>query len=199
MHQSLTLPKIVRVLAAVGATSAVGSAVAGIVLARIYRPHVASAAATLPTSSGRASATWSDLHFASSILFLVASMLTLGAVIWVLRERRTVQRPSALVVAAALSSVAAAVTLWTRPMIQWNQLALRAVTTGSDVAGYWYAAFHDVRFVLVGNNEVTQQQYATALIAHLAAPAVGAVLLTFIWSRVARGVRAEISGPNADR
>jgi quinol-cytochrome oxidoreductase complex cytochrome b subunit len=77
---------------------------------------------------------------------------------------------------AALALVAAAATVLTRPLVQWDQLALWAVTVGTDVHGYWYAAHDDsVRFLLIGSSEVTQGQYAPMVLLHVLAPVVGAI------------------------
>ena len=56
-------------------------------------------------------------------------------------------------------------------LVRWDQLALWAVTTGSDLRGLWPAGFSDeVRFVLVGGAEVDTGTYARWLLVHLAAP-----------------------------
>ncbi|MEY2426871.1 MAG: menaquinol-cytochrome c reductase cytochrome b subunit [Actinomycetota bacterium] len=46
---------------------------------------------------------------------------------------------------------------FTGHLLPWDQLALRAVTVGSNMRGLWQAAFSDqIRFVLIGNREISQ-------------------------------------------
>ena len=94
----------------------------------------------------------------------------------------------------------AVLTLLTRPLVQWDQLALWAVTTGSGMSGYWYAGFDNgVRFVLVGNTEVTQGQYAPMLLMYLIAPMLGAVALIITTVQLARGARSANRGDGLGR
>ena len=77
--------------------------------------------------------------------------------------------------------------MMTRPLVEWDQLAIWAVTVGSDIDGYWTAAFGgDVRFVLMGNTEVSQGEYGAVLIIHLAAPAVTAIALLVVGTALVR-------------
>ena len=72
-------------------------------------------------------------------------------------------------------------TVITRPLLAWDQLALRSVTIGSDIDGYWTAAFGDnVRYVLRQNSEISQRQYGAVLITHLASPVVAATAFLFL-------------------
>jgi len=87
------------------------------------------------------------------------------------------------------------VTMITRPLVEWDQLALRAVTVGSDVDGYWTAAFgDDVRFVLTRSTEVSQREYGAVLITHLAAPVVAAIALLIVGAVVRRVPAERVTG-----
>ena len=75
----------------------------------------------------------------------------------------------------------------TKPAVEWDQLALSSVTVGSNIDGYWPAAFgDDVLFVLIGDVEVSQGEYGAVLIAHLAAPVVTGILFIFLGTAVRR-------------
>lgn len=78
------------------------------------------------------------------------------------------------VASSAVAVAAAAITLLTRGVVTWDQLALSSVTVGSDISGYWTAAFdYQVLFVLVDGTEESRSEYALALVAHLASPVGG--------------------------
>lgn len=131
---------------------------------------------SLLPAGARETQRWSDWQLYASTGFVIAAVVTL-VVIWMLRKH-VAGSWSALGLSSA-AAVAAVVALWTRPLVQWDQLALWAVTTGTNADGYWYAAFNDeVRFVLVDGAEISQGQYAPAAVAHLVAPFLGAVALT---------------------
>jgi quinol-cytochrome oxidoreductase complex cytochrome b subunit len=91
-------------------------------------------------------------------------------------------------VAVAIAAVVAAgLASYTTRLVRWDQLALRAVTVGTSIDGYWAAAFHHgVRFVLVDGNEVSQRAYATALVVHLVAPVVATLGLAHLLLRHVR-------------
>lgn len=107
---------------------------------------------------------------------LVFAAVVVGVVIGLRSSRPAVSSGRAAIVASAVTVIAGVLTVATRPLVQWDQLALWAVTTGSDVGGYWYAAFDEgVRFVLLGGSEVSQRRYAATLVVHLIAPVVAGV------------------------
>lgn len=175
MPSESTLVRLGALTAAVGAVSAGITLVAGLVLADSYGPHAPGAEVFLLPRQVRDSDRWSDWHLAASVVFVIAAIALL-LVTWLLRRRQT--RTRTLLAMSAVGAAAAVVVLWTRPMVHWDQLALWAVAVGTNVSGYWYAAFDDgVRFVLIDGSEVSQGQYAPALIVHLVAPAVGLVVL----------------------
>jgi hypothetical protein len=153
----------------VATLAAVATAALGFVLTDVYEPQ----------DQGSA---WRDWHLVAGVLFLLASAVAAiaGAV------RRSVLVPAC----AAVATVAAVVTLLTRSLVAWDQVGLRSVTVGTDVAGYWTAAFDDeVVLVLVGGTEASPGEYAVALAAHLGAPVLGAAALLVATIVVARSVR----------
>ena len=165
-------------IAAAGAAllCAVGTVAAGIVLAGSYRPHAPGAELALLPSGVRRSAAWVDWYAIGSSSMLVLAAVVLGVVVGLRVSRPTVSSGRAAIVASAVTVIAAVLTVATRPLVQWDQLALWAVTIGSDVDGYWYAAFDDgVRFVLLGGRGVSQGSYAATLVVHLLAPVVAVV------------------------
>jgi hypothetical protein len=169
----VTKDRLLVGLLAVAAVAAVATAVLGLVLADVYRPQ------------GQSSATWRDWHLATGVAMFLTSAAAgiLGLV----------RRSALLSVCAAAATAAAVVTLVTRPLVAWDQLALRAVTVGTDVSGYWPAAFDDeVLFVLVGGAEASPGEYAVALVLHLGVPVLGAVALLVATAAAARSGRRAI-------
>jgi hypothetical protein len=174
MANAPVLARTATLVAAAGSVFGAAATVAGAVLARSYRPHAPGVDTALLPADVRAVDRWSDVHLYMSMLVLVAAVAAL-VLTWLVRRRGG---STIAVVVSGVGAAAAGLAIWTRPLVRWDQLALEAVTVGTNVSGYWYAAFdHGVRFVLVGPNEVTQRDYAPVLIAHLAAPAVAAIAL----------------------
>jgi hypothetical protein len=81
-------------------------------------------------------------------------------------ERRRSEVPA--IVAPLAIFVLIGFTSSTGLSLRWDQLALEAVTVGSDFgAGIWHAAFDDgIVFVLVDGSEVEQSVYAQLAIVH---------------------------------
>jgi hypothetical protein len=130
---------------------------------------------------------WTDWQSYSSIGSLAAAAITL---LVVGSLRKTGLRSLVAFGAATMAVATAVVGLWTRRLVQWDQLALWAVATGTNAYGYWYASFNDgVRFVLVDGAEVSQTEYATAVIAHVAAPLLGIAALAMVVVAVIRAKR----------
>lgn len=164
--------------ASVGAVTALAVTVAGLVLARDYRPDLTRVWGDRVPAEVLARyqpSPWSDWHriLSGGVLVLAAGVAVLVAVS-VTRDRVPSDRRGLVVGTTMLAVVAAVVTIATRSLVEWDQLGLWAVTTG-DGGGYWKAAFDDeVRFVIVGGAEVDPARYSVALIAHLAAPVLAA-------------------------
>lgn len=174
-------------LLVVAVVAAVATAVAGAVLADVYRPHAPfQDAATLPPEVRR-SDDWSGYHRRASVVLVASTVAVLGLVVWLVATRAVVRRKVAVVAASAVALAAAVVTVLTRPLVEWEQLALTPVTVGEGVAGYWFAAFDDdVRFAVVGSTEVSRGEYVPAMLAHLASPVVGALALLVVAAVLAR-------------
>ena len=102
-------------------------------------------------------------------------MSALRAVAW--RSARTVIGVVAALVTLLLC-LAASLTWY---LVEWDQLALWAVTAGTDVSGLWAARSDEVRFVLVGGAEVAPDAYARWLLVHLGAPVVALLTTAAGW------------------
>lgn len=165
---------------AVGFVGAAVAAVCGVVLADVYRPEAPwGDLPDAPAADPGSSAAWSRVHLWASVASLVASLAaSVCAVLSLARRSGPGRSRRRLLVALGVAVGTALATLWTRPLVRWDQLALRSISTGAGVDGYWPAAFSDeVLFILVGGVEVTQGSYAPVLIAHLAAPVIVAIAL----------------------
>ncbi len=192
MNPRTWAPRVAVVLIAVGTLAASATAVCGIVLARTFRPHAAVDSRLLPEAVQR-SDRWSDWHQVAAVVFLVAAAAAVPLVVVSLdAAKATVRRRSVVIAASGTAVLLAILTLATRALVQWDQLALRSVTVGGDRAGYWLAGFDDdVVFVLIDGTEVSQGDYVSALLTHLAAPIAGAVALV----AVAVGMRHRFAAP----
>lgn len=171
------------VVAFLGLATALVATVAGLVLADIYRPHAPGVPSAELPSALRRSDRWTDWHRISSAALVIAATVVLALVVaLVIRGQVGGRRRNALLLgAAAVATLMSVVTVLTRPLVEWDQLAIWAVTVGSDIDGYWTAAFGgDVRFVLMGNTEVPQGEYGAVLIVHLVAPAIAAMALVVL-------------------
>lgn len=111
-------------------------------------------------------------------IFVVTSAVAVASSL-VVATRRTVRRRTAVTVAGAVIALGAAVlTMATRSAVQVEQLAITRVAVASELSGYWYAAFDGgVLFLVIDGVEVSQRTYATSVVAHLAAPVVGFLVL----------------------
>lgn len=142
--------------------------VSGVVLSTSYRPSAAEAwdIEQIAVADG-GSAVRTAHRTASALLFPVAVASAVGAVGWsVVARRQTWVGALALVVAVAGAGMSGF-------MLAWDQIALWAVTVGTNVDGIWRVAFDDaVRFVIVDGTEVSQTTYRNAVGAHLLLTAV---------------------------
>jgi quinol-cytochrome oxidoreductase complex cytochrome b subunit len=170
-----TARRFALVLLLVAEAAALATLVGAVVLASDYRPS-GPAEAWHRAEPIRSSDGWERMQqwaAAAAVLAGLAAVVLLLALV----VRGTIRRGWVPLSAAVIAAGAAVTALATRSLVQYDQLALWAVTVGDDIAGYWFAAFDDgVRFVIVDGTEVDQGSYARALVVHLAMPAVAALV-----------------------
>jgi quinol-cytochrome oxidoreductase complex cytochrome b subunit len=100
------------------------------------------------------------VHRLSSVVVVPLSLVT--AVVHVLARRRSWPAATGLVLLMAALA-------FTGYLLPWDQLALWAVTIGTNFRGLVTAAFDDqVKFVLVGSREVSQATIRNWFIVHAA-------------------------------
>lgn len=100
-----------------------------------------------------------DLQTGALAAAAVLGMVTAGAA--------AVARRSTVAVLATITVAATGGVLALRSSLLWDQLAIWAVTVGTDIRGFWYAANDDaVRFVLVDGVEVDPGEYRILVLAH---------------------------------
>lgn len=166
-------------LVVVGLMAAAGAAWSGFVLDHAYQPTRPFADPGALTAAGRRSNDLIDWHQRAALACLISALVALGLGVWqAVTGERSIRRQIAIFALLSSAAAGAAVTLATQRLVAWDQVGMWAVTVGTDVRGYRLAATGDqVRFVLIGNAEVSSGRYATVLLIHLAAPVVSAVAL----------------------
>jgi quinol-cytochrome oxidoreductase complex cytochrome b subunit len=131
-----------------------------------------------------------DVHQLSSLLLLATAIAALALAATGGPPRRWVRSVSTT--ALVLVTLAAS---FTGALLSWDQLALWAVTVGTDLAGYtWLFDDDRVRFVLVDGREIGLPTLRRWFIVHLALAVPAAALVTLIWHRPARQGAAEAVG-----
>lgn len=98
--------------------------------------------------------------------------------------------------AAALVIMAMAGAI-TGAWLAWDQIALKTVTVGTDLSGYWFLFDGSARFVLIGGHEVSVGQLAFSLVVHSLILATATVtLLAAIWKPLSGPIgRCSGAGP----
>ena len=151
----------------VAVSAALGVCVTGFVLADRYRPSTPWA----PDVAGPDTRQLVDVNEAMiGVLSGLALLVALGAV--VPRIRTTVGLTPWSTVAALVALAATFATGATRAAVQYDQVALWAVSVGTDLRGYWLATDDPARFVIVDGLEVPRSEYTATLLVHLVAPLV---------------------------
>lgn len=186
----------------VGLAAGSVTTVAGLVLTAIYRPRTNGFPFNeLPNDLQRVER-WSNLHGMGSAALVISAAITLALVLSMVVGGEKSGRGAAVLLCGAVLAISASLaTVVSRPLVEWDQLALRPITVGSELDGYEAAAFDDdVVFVLIGNHEVSQGQYAATLVAHLTAPVVagGSLLgIGVLCARRRRDDAAHAEGPTS--
>jgi len=156
----------------------------GIVLFFVYRPEAAGGWNRL--YGGNAGVSWFPALVRAAHRWASALALPTGlaaGVLLVIQAWSTARRAGAIVLGAGLTVaiVAASVTGFLLP---WDQLALWAVTVGTNMSGYRPLFDSQVRFVLIGGSEVSSGTVIKWLLVHMLVlgPAVVA-LVAVAWRR----------------
>lgn len=180
--------KQAKVAVVVGLAAGAVALGTGIALARTYRPSIDFLGRSVAGGSG--SEAWSRSNLGATVVLLAAAV---AAGVLAVRAQaagrlgRGGARRGVILAGTVVALVAAVLALLTRPLVAWDQIALRSVRTGTDVQGYWFGAFSDdVVFVLVDGVEVSQREYAVVLLAHLGAPVLAVVALAVVAAAVLR-------------
>lgn len=176
------LRRFALAVVAVGVVAAAGASVAGFVLSDIFRPHPPWADPPSLSPAVQRSDRWTDWHQLASGSLLASAAISVALILWVLYgAKRVLERNAVALAASTLALVMAGLTIFTRALVEWDQLALWSVTVGKDLGGYWLAGFDDdVRFILVGNQELSPGEYVPVLITHLGAPIVAGMALLVV-------------------
>lgn len=173
------------VVQVVVALVALGVAVTGVLLTDVYRPvGFDGGASPLPPALERSLdvVRWHEL---GQEVLVGAALTGLVLVAAAQRPRRPSSPVPALGAFVGLASSIAAAVSW--PLVRWEQLALRAVTVGTELDGLWEAAFGEgILFVIVGGREVSQASVAVWLVVHLVMPAVVLVAATVTTASLVR-------------
>ena len=150
-----------RLCAGLLVAATVVAVVATVVLSLRWRPGSVAAFDDVRALSRRSSGPEQVRDFQTLALVVagVVGLVTAGAA--------AVARRSSVAVLATVAVAATGGVLALRGGLLWDQLAIRAVTVGSDVGGFWYAANHDaVLFVLVDGVEVDPGEYRLLVLTH---------------------------------
>ncbi len=169
--------------------------VTGVVLYFAYRPDAAdawtdvSASLSRDITLGRA---MREVHRWAAWLAVPTTIA--AAALLAARSRPTEPVGPGLALGIGLV-IAVPVALFTGYLLPWDQLALFAVTVGTNLSGYTWLRSGDVRFVLMGGSEVAPATVLKLLVLHavvLGGAVVGLVVLAW------RGRRPRATPPPAD-
>jgi quinol-cytochrome oxidoreductase complex cytochrome b subunit len=116
------------------------------------------------------------VHWVAALLF-VAVLVGLAVTTSVAWSRSWPPVFGLVVVAVAL--------LWTGTLLPWDQLALAAVTVGTNIRGFFTAAFDDqVKFVLIGGVEISRATLRAWFVVHaFVLPVAGVACLAWLRRR----------------
>lgn len=152
----------------------------GIFLVFFYRPTAAVAYADMETS--RSAVTFGlimrSAHRISSALAVLAVFAIPVAYLIDKRNRAALVSTFTVLLVAAAS--------FTGYLLPWDQMALWAVTTGTDIFGYTPVFADNVRFVLINGVEIGSDTLLRWFIVHVAVLPILLVAVTFVAHRFAR-------------
>ena len=156
------LTKAARVLAVAVLAQLVLLVASGVYLYFSYRPSSGALAVDLLAPDVRRAVRIREVHVLETRLLLGSCLALL--VLLVARTPRTALD----VVAGGWQLVMAAVASFTGLLLPWDQLALRAVTVGTNIRGFTSIVAGDqIRFVLISGSEVSTQAVVRWLIVHV--------------------------------
>lgn len=130
--------------------------VSGLYLMWNYRPTEGIAWDVLAASPhGTLPETMRDIHHIASQLFLALSLVAgIMAVVLAVQLRKFV----AAVAGCGFFLIAFSASV-TGSLLPWDQVALRAVTVGTDVGGYWDIIDGETRYILIGSHELSSETF----------------------------------------
>jgi quinol-cytochrome oxidoreductase complex cytochrome b subunit len=159
--------------------------VTGIALFFLYRPTTQQAWPGLLTESYqwdvRVSSALRLIHRLAAWLAVFTAVAT--GVALAIRRPATASRWTGPVLGAGLA-IATLAAFFTGLLLPWDQLALSAVTVGSNIRGYRVLFDPVVRFVLIGGVEISRHTLVGWLLVHMAL--LGPALVTLVvlgWRR----------------
>jgi quinol-cytochrome oxidoreductase complex cytochrome b subunit len=154
-----------------------------------YRPDAQSAWPALKTTSVSRDALYDTTEFVHRWgAYLFVALVVATAVLWAWTRAKRARSAWGTEVALAVVGVAAIGCVVTGPKLRWDQLALWAVTVGSDFPNLFELA--QVKFVLIGSKEIAVDDFRRMVWTHTAIlPAILAVALGVAWWRSSRATR----------
>jgi quinol-cytochrome oxidoreductase complex cytochrome b subunit len=165
----------VRVALIVAAVLVLVLVVSGVVLSVIYRPSARFPASPSLNHRQTAVSFWRGIHRIGAWLLLADAFVLLCAATML----APVRRRAWLITLAAIGLPLTLTGLITGLRLPWTQLSLVAVTVGSDMRGYSPTWSSKVKYVLVGDDEVSRGTFRATFWFHaLAVPAL--LLATFV-------------------
>ena len=174
----VALGRFVRGLLALLAAEVVVLAATGAYLFFEYRPTASAAWADIFGADPTEVQGWRVVHRGASFA-AVATAMAAG----VLMVAAAVRSAGRWALAGSVVAVVVAGS-FTGYLLPWDQLALWAVTVGTDVGGYELLWTDDVRFVLLGGVEVGTSTLRWWMVVHLVLGTAALVLPVLGWRRI---------------
>jgi quinol-cytochrome oxidoreductase complex cytochrome b subunit len=127
-----------------------------------------------------------DVHRISALVLLPLLVATaIVAVVLAMRRRR--------VLGGALAAVAVVVAFggsFSGRLLRWDQLALRAVTVGTDLRGYsWLWNSDRIRYALLGDKQISVAAMRAWFVVHSAVFPIALIAVGFVMWRATRALR----------